>query len=721
MNQINIDSLLQIGSSTKIDQTLKLDASQLYQALLQIGRDQDARLTIQTPQGPLQLTLPTPAALQMQATSQQLIAASNANLPSTPSAPSAAQAVPVELSNNLPTETKLLVQIQPLGTEQLLLTVRHAGKPLHIALQAGQLLQLLQQPAPGPAQHFSVQAQQIAGQTELSTLQWPVQISRQGQQVQIQLPQGQLLQVSQALLPEAKLWPEQKPLSARLELQVQGGQLSIQLRLTDVGQSPVSAASTALTSAASPSSANSTQLTSNMTGSVVASNSPYSPTIAKADHATSSRSAAAEPRANPHDNPRGNANANASNTQHTLQSASLNANLTANPPAGGNITASAAALALKPALQQQLLPLLARASWPEQLGSDVRNWLAAARVTAPSTGASSWQWQLKQPSAQQIQLELIPQAEPRQLKLSVSEIGRPLHFLAQQTTATSAAPTPKIDSRDLWRQWLPLSQTTPDLLADSPTLPPAVRQLLQEIRSQHPDAAKLQSQQQLMQQLSAALQFNPLQMPAQPNSAAGGLAIAIQLLLGRLGAQLPADRQPVPQKEKLQQLIGQLDRSQSAQLLRQLSGHSSQLQSAQIANLEQQASPTQAQKPEQQLLIQLPLLQHGESRFTELAISEREADGSRGNSKQRCWQLTMKFDLGSQGEMLVQVRLLGKEVSLQFYADNEKTVQDTGQFLPLFKDRLTMQGLQVAEAGCQLGKIPEHLYQRGTSLLQVRV
>ncbi|MDZ7868954.1 MAG: flagellar hook-length control protein FliK [Rheinheimera sp.] len=392
----------------------------------------------------------------------------------------------------------------------------------------------------------------------------------------------------------------------------------------------------------------------------------------------------------------------------------------ASPTGTNSEHAIPAAIALKPAPQQQLVPLLARQTWPEQLGTDMKHWLSHARVAAPAANAQSWLWQLKHPGQQQLQLELTPQIEPRQLKLSVSDISRPFSFLPA-STAIPAATTLKSDSRELWRQWLPLSQANPDLLADSPLLSAPVRQVLQELRTQHPDAAKLLTQQQLMQQINAALQFSPLQTPAQPNSAAGGLAIAIQLLLGRLGAQLPTERQNLPQKEKLQQLVGQLDRSQSAQLLRQLSGHSSQLQSAQIANVEQQANPATPQKPEQQLLIQLPLLQQGESRFTELAISEREADGSDNRSQQRCWQLTMKFDLGQQGEMLVQVRLTGKEVSLQFYADNEKTVQDTGQFLPLFKDRLTMQGLQVAEAGCQLGKIPEHLYQRGTSLLQVRV
>lgn len=639
MNQINIDSLLQIGSGAKIEQSLKLDPSQLYQALLQIGRDQDARLSIQTPQGPLQLALPTNTAQQILQSAQQLIAAA------TPAPQHSAQnqTNTTAQANGQTTETKVFVQLQPLGTDQVQLTVRLAGKTLTIPLQASQLLQLLQQPAPGPQQHFSVQAQQQSASADSLSLQWPVQLSRQGQQLQIQLGQGQLLRIDLAALPEAKYWPEQQQQSARLQMRAEQGQLKISLQLA-----------------------------------------PQPTSIAT-----------------------------------TPQAAAADIPATVHPKTRDTETSHSPVL-LKPAIAQQLLPQLAKASWPEQLGSEVKHWLAQAKVQGPAHSVQSWQWQLKQPAPQQIQLELTPQAEARQLKLSVNEISRPFQFLPLQSGTTAPSQQLQTDSRDLWRQWLPLSQSAPDLLADSPALPAAVRQVLQELRAQHPDAAKLQNQQQLMQQINAALQFSPLQTPSQPASVAGGLAIAIQLLLGRLGAQLPAERQNPPQKEKLQQLIGQLDRNQSAQLLRQLSGHSSQLQSAQIANLEQQATPAQPQKPEQ-LLIQLPLLQNGASRFAELAVSEREAEGAEQRSGQRCWQLTMKFDLGQQGEMLVQVRLIGKEVSLQFYADNEKTVQDTGQFLPLFKDRLTMQGLQVAEAGCQLGKIPEHLYQRGTSLLQVRV
>ena len=672
MNQINIDSLLQIGNGTKIEQSLKLDSSQLYQALLQIGRDQDARLKIQTGQGPLQVAIPPQTAQQILQTAQQLMAATTTATPQSP-AMQAENSAPAHTSivqhsdtkadsnnqRNSPAsantqEVKVFVQIQPLGAEQIQLTLRLAGKPLTLPLQASQLLQLLQTPAPGPQQRFSVQAQQQGAKPEALNLQWPVQLSRQGSQLQILLSQGQAMRIDLAALPEAKHWPQQQAQPAQLQMSTEQGQLRIRLVIEG----------------------------------------PRRPVDTKSAAATG-------------------------DSNHALQAKTPEPKTQQPEPKASLTERSPVISLLKPAQVQQLLPQLAKASWPDQLGSEMKQWLAQAKIQTTSSAVPSWQWQLKQPSPQQIQLELTPQAETRQLRVAVSELNRPFQFLAVQPSA-QASQTLQTDSRDLWRQWLPLSQSSPDLLADSPALPVAARQVLQELRALHPDTAKLQNQQLLMQQINAALQFNPMQSPAQPASIAGGLAIAIQLLLGRLGAQLPVERQMPAQKEKLQQIIGQLDRSQSAQLLRQLSGHSSQLQSAQIANLEQQSTPAQQQKPEQ-MLIQLPLLQNGESRFAELAVSEREAEGAEQHRGQRCWQLTMKFDLAEQGELLVQVRLIGKEVSLQFYADNAKTVHDTSQFLPLFKDRLTMQGLQVAEAGCQLGKIPEHLYQRGTSLLQVRV
>jgi hypothetical protein len=245
-----------------------------------------------------------------------------------------------------------------------------------------------------------------------------------------------------------------------------------------------------------------------------------------------------------------------------------------------------------------------------------------------------------------------------------------------------------------------------------------VQGILSEIRQHSVDSAKaLSHPQQLQQQLTAALQFNPQPQlnPVAPPAAAATVALAIQLLLGRLAPQSTVEQKSTP-STKLQQLIGQLEPQQSSQLLRQLSGHASTMQSAQLATMEQQ-QPGQAQ----QLFIQLPLLQQGDSRFAEIAISEREADGSDAGQKRTQWQLTMKFDLASHGKLLVQVRLTGSQVSLQFYTEQQAPLTLAQQFLPLLKDRLKMQGLEVTEAQCQLGKIPPQLYQRHHSLVAVKV
>ncbi|MER8149666.1 hypothetical protein ABS241_19960, partial [Acinetobacter baumannii] len=84
-----------------------------------------------------------------------------------------------------------------------------------------------------------------------------------------------------------------------------------------------------------------------------------------------------------------------------------------------------------------------------------------------------------------------------------------------------------------------------------------------------PDGSKVLSAPQVVEQLQAALQFQPMQ--AQPNmgTAAGTLAVAIQLLLGHLLRQpLTAGKEPATQR--LAQSIGQLDAQQSGQLLRAL-------------------------------------------------------------------------------------------------------------------------------------------------------
>lgn len=395
------------------------------------------------------------------------------------------------------------------------------------------------------------------------------------------------------------------------------------------------------------------------------------------------------------------------------------------------------ALLLSNKAAQQLLPMLAQQIWPERLSSQPQPWLqnnlpalrSATSDTAHIAGVAAnaqqplvdlitqqkppLRWQLSH-HASQFLLQLQPDTPALQLRLSQTEFTRPFHFNGPLPTPQPVQPD---ISKDLWRQLLPLSPLQADPLADSPELPPAVRQLLQWVRQSQPDGKQMLDSPQIQQQLTAAMQFQPLVASANNNTAAGTIALAISMLLGRLAATSHSDKMPAAGKERLAQLIGQLDNQQSSQLLKQLAGHSGQLQAAQIATLEQPA----ARLTEQPLFIQLPLQYDAQSRMAELCITEQDSQDGAAGQRQRQWQLTMKFNLGHAGELLAKVTLKQQQISLQFYTDQAATIQVAEKFLPLLKDRLKVQGIDVTDAGCQLGRIPEHLYRQGTSLLQVRV
>lgn len=386
---------------------------------------------------------------------------------------------------------------------------------------------------------------------------------------------------------------------------------------------------------------------------------------------------------------------------------------------------------------KQLLPLFAQQRWPERLSSQLHPWLAANLAPAQSAGTNTaspgntvsgtplpqldmlsqqkpaLRWQLST-TTNHFLLQLQPDTEPLQLKFNLAEFNRPLSFHPQ---LMPNQPTPPELSKDLWRQLLPLSPGQLDPLADSPQLAVPARQLLQWVRQQQPDGKHVLDTPQLQQQLTAALQFQPISPAPNTNTAAGAIALAISMLLGRLANLGQAEKSQLAGKEKLAQIIGQLDNNQSSQLLKQLAGHSGALQAAQIATLEQPATKT----AEQPLFIQLPLQCDMQSRMAELCITEQDSQDGPAGQRQRQWQLTMKFNLGSAGELLAKVTLRQQQISLQFYTDQAATIQMAEKFLPLLKDRLKVQGVEVTDVGCQLGRIPEHLYRQGTSLLQVRV
>ncbi|SEH99377.1 hook-length control protein FliK [Rheinheimera pacifica] len=340
-----------------------------------------------------------------------------------------------------------------------------------------------------------------------------------------------------------------------------------------------------------------------------------------------------------------------------------------------------------------------------------------------NAGTQPYQLQLQQ-QASHWQLLLQPVKTSASVIITPEALSRTLQFNTDSNATAAKTPASTVQTpqtpntqqlvQQAWRHLLPLMPVQADTLASLPELPPAVQQILQLVRQSQPAADKVPSPQQLISQLNSLLQFQPLQPSATAQTSGGALAAAIQLLLGHL-LQKPLAAATQPANKPLAQLISQLEPGQASSLLRQLAGHSSTLQQSQLATLDSNNAQTQ------QLLLQLPMQQGSQSVFSQLLLEQREADGKHNGEKQTLWQLTMKFDLKQLGQLMVVAKLQQQQLQLQFYTDEMQAKLQADRFLPLLSDRCKAQGLEVTQAECTLGKIPDTILPRANSLLAIKV
>ncbi len=726
MNQINLDALLRAppALSSGANAPLKLQPDVQYQAmLLQNGNDQQgdgqAQLQIQTPHGIALVSLDKAQATMLQTALQQtqpppeLTPTHNGQLKLTLS-PTLTVTVQIPPKLNTASAASMTANQQPLQLQltpqtngQILLQPQAKMPSQLFLLNTAEVLQLLK-----PLAATTASTTDIANQPASVSL--PVTLLRQDNQIILTLNNQRQLQLPLKWLPTAAELPAQRPIAAQLVLQTFQGQLQIQLQL---GAAPTAMVATTASTADKPTLQ--TKQDANM-GQV---NLHHRGNTLETQHSSKSGEPAL-----------GQTTTSKIFSTSDMATQSTTALARATPAELHHLT---------PAHSRQLLPTLVSAAqtvMDPSFKSALTNQHSPFQwqLIAPDKTGQDWQLKVSHRPGSQVNLSLpqhranepIPasalNSEPGKippLLITSTQVNRPLQWQAGNAAPTPMAKTAHrasaVDVAPLWRQLLPLSQPKVDPLRSDAELPPAVQAVLHEIRQHSLDSSKTVSSPVLLQQqLSAALQFNPQPQanPVVTPAAAATVALAIQLLLGRLSSS-GVNENKTPPHAKLQQLIGQLEPSQSSQLLRQLAGHASTMQGAQLATAEQLQQPNQPP----QLFIQLPLLQQGESHFVELALTEREADGSQVDQKRTQWQLTLKFDLAAHGQMLVQVRLTGLQVSLQFYTEQQAPLALAQQFLPLFKDRLKMQGLDVTEAQCQLGKIPTQLYQRHHSLLAVKV
>jgi hypothetical protein len=343
------------------------------------------------------------------------------------------------------------------------------------------------------------------------------------------------------------------------------------------------------------------------------------------------------------------------------------------------------------------------------------------QLRPPTTKNNQWQLLMQPvPQTQQITLE---QSQANRLlqwqSTTTGSGGLPLPgqtitnsavLQNQQPGFTTLAPETKAQA---WRNLLPLLAQPLMQSINLPNLPAPLQQLLSQIQQSLPEVSKPLAAPALAAQLNALLQFQPLQSQPNLQTSGGTLALAIQLLLGHLSQKQLSPAQNAS-GNRLSQLVSQLDQSQAGTALRQLASLSSPIQQSQLATLD-------AQSQVQQWLLQLPLQQQGQTILPQLLLEQREADAKSGDTGKKQWQLTMKFDLQQYGKLLVVAKLQEQDLQLQFYTDHNQALRLAQKFLPLLKDRCLAQGLTVSKADCQLGKIPDSLLPRHNSLLTVKV
>ncbi|WP_233077920.1 flagellar hook-length control protein FliK [Rheinheimera soli] len=656
MNQITIDSALSAQTKGSVPAAVLVEEHN-YQALLNIGKDGIGQLKLHTPAGMV------------------LIQDAKLNLPAL--------------------QGQLMVQLTQALSGQLQLKLSQNGpQPMPVQLTQPQLQQLVTQLSaqistqPGSQLSTQLTTQlntQSAAQlhTQASTnlakvVQVQVQIQRQDQQLILQLGQNKV----QLPLPAAlQSLPPSQWLDAKLQLKA--GQLSLVLPKA----------------ALLPHSVDTTQ---GKNSGPLSAKAPELLTVPLKSEPTSGQI----------------------KTQPQPAVSSPTAAPTKTPAAGS--AQQQTIIPLSAAVQQRVLPLVLPQLTNAASGTVLSlNELKQLPIPlAMKQQLADPQYQLQLTPQGQLQLKAIPEQktiqidpQPKVLQLQSSKT-EPSQAVSGSVEATKFI-KPQIEPAVLnqaWRQLLPMLNPEWENLAEVPELPEAVKAILQLVRQSQPDASKLTNLTQLPAQLQALLQFNPLQNVTMPQTAAGTLAVAIQLLLGRLGQSLPQNDKGPNKDHKLKEFVAQLDQTQSSQLLKQLSSQSSSLQQAQLATLEQQSKD-----PLQQIFLTLPIQNQQVSDFCQIAITQQEEEQEKGKGKSTQWQLSMKFDLKQLGQLLAISKLSGSSLSLQLYTDTTMLKLLAEKYLPLLKDRCKAQGIEVTEAHCQLGKIPDSLMPKTTSLLAIRV
>ncbi|MFC3203749.1 hypothetical protein ACFOEW_18235 [Alteromonas oceani] len=159
--------------------------------------------------------------------------------------------------------------------------------------------------------------------------------------------------------------------------------------------------------------------------------------------------------------------------------------------------------------------------------------------------------------------------------------------------------------------------------------------------------------------------------------------------------------------------FAQIDNQQN--LLKQLKGLLAGHQSAKLGNMEQTLQGNDS------FYYVLPGLLPQQKPAELLIRRERERQQEQqSDTAQTQWHLTMKLDIGEQGELLTKAKIRDEQLYLDIYSSNQALLEKVGVTLPFLLKRFTQLGLTVEEHKLQLGKIPDTLATRPYQILETQ-
>ena len=100
---------------------------------------------------------------------------------------------------------------------------------------------------------------------------------------------------------------------------------------------------------------------------------------------------------------------------------------------------------------------------------------------------------------------------------------------------------------------------------------------------------------------------------------------------------------------------------------------------------------------------------------------KKQYEQQESKGQQSLWNVTMKLDIGTVGQVLAKSKIDKETITLDLYASNEVILARVADTLPYLTKRLEELGLQVEKSSFQRGHIPDTLNSRPHQIFETRV